>query len=232
MSFEQHHRRRHPSRAFLAAIVALTACEGVLDPTDGEVPPRDAGVCDPECTLGWVCQDGRCLSPDDPCVGVHCSAGTTCQHGSCMQADLCEGVVCPNPGDTCQAGECVSGAADVDGDGFIARDDCDDSNSLVHPGSAEACNGRDDDCDAATTDGADECLDLCCGPGPSCQECCEPEQCGDGDFDCTGFVCVCSGRMCDGTCVREAGCCVASDCGTGEWECNDYQCFCPGDITP
>ena len=43
-----------------------------------------------------------------------------------------------------------TGPFDEDGDGWIARDDCDDSNSAVNPGEDEVCgNGTDEDCDGA-----------------------------------------------------------------------------------
>ncbi len=36
---------------------------------------------------------------------------------------------------------------DLDGDGFVGDDDCDDNDASVHIGAPELCNGRDDDCD-------------------------------------------------------------------------------------
>jgi hypothetical protein len=42
---------------------------------------------------------------------------------------------------------------DRDGDGF-ACDDCDDRDAGVHPGAAEACNQRDDDCSGVVDDAA------------------------------------------------------------------------------
>ncbi|MBX2803538.1 MAG: hypothetical protein KTR31_38005 [Myxococcales bacterium] len=36
---------------------------------------------------------------------------------------------------------------DADSDGFALPEDCDDNDASVFPGAAEACNGRDDDCD-------------------------------------------------------------------------------------
>ena len=41
---------------------------------------------------------------------------------------------------------------DSDHDGFPASEDCDDTNSLVHPGAPEVCNEIDDDCDGLTDD--------------------------------------------------------------------------------
>ncbi len=36
---------------------------------------------------------------------------------------------------------------DPDGDGWVSRDDCDESDPAVNPGAPEICNGIDDDCD-------------------------------------------------------------------------------------
>ncbi len=42
---------------------------------------------------------------------------------------------------------------DVDGDGFYAGDDCDDTNAGVNPGAAETCDGQDTDCNGSVDDG-------------------------------------------------------------------------------
>ena len=44
-------------------------------------------------------------------------------------------------------------AADADGDGSSACDDCDDENAAVHPGAVELCNGIDDNCDGQVDEG-------------------------------------------------------------------------------
>jgi len=41
---------------------------------------------------------------------------------------------------------------DGDGDGYLAPDDCDDTDADVHPGATEVCDGADNDCDG-TIDG-------------------------------------------------------------------------------
>ncbi len=48
-----------------------------------------------------------------------------------------------------------AGDVDVDGDGYGACSDCDDTDPAIHPGAAESCNGRDDDCDGFTDDSPD-----------------------------------------------------------------------------
>ena len=44
-------------------------------------------------------------------------------------------------------GDAVYAETDLDGDGFLACNDCDDSDGAQYPGADEYCNGEDDDCD-------------------------------------------------------------------------------------
>ena len=44
-------------------------------------------------------------------------------------------------------------AYDLDGDGWRAENDCDDTDAAVNPGADERCNGIDDDCNGLTDDG-------------------------------------------------------------------------------
>ncbi len=72
---------------------------------------------------------------------------------------------------------------DLDGDGFCAEDDCDDSSAFIHPDATESCQGGlDEDCD-----GAIDCWDADCMGSSDCMAECgngvlEPgEECDDGN---------------------------------------------------
>ncbi len=104
---------------------------------------------------------------------------------------------------------------DVDGDGYPACDDCDDSDPATFPGAAELCDGVDNDCDGAVDEdfldlgeacgaGVGECFSegsfVCSGDGTSVVCDAQPgdptkELCGDDiDNDCDGEVdeeCIC-----------------------------------------
>src|SRR6185503_11324530 len=86
--------------------------------------------------------------------------------------------------------DCVPACPDADGDGYVvcgggcqlpagkSCGDCDDTRQGVHPGAAEACNDRDDDCDGQTDEGNP-------GGGASC---------GTGQLG----LCALGHRVCEG----------------------------------
>ena len=75
--------------------------------------------------------------------------------GGAPAADACAGVTCAG-GQVCSAGACVSPDWDGDGDGYPASKDCDDTDPNIHPGAAEVCNGKDDNCDGKVDEGFDK----------------------------------------------------------------------------
>jgi len=127
-------------------------------------------------------------------------------------------------------------ADDRDGDGAsFCAGDCDDADPAVHPGAAEICDGRDNDCDGVLlpAEGLDADLDL----APACVDC------NDGDPNrYPGALELCDGidNDCDGVANEndndEDGRC-ASDCDDnnsdtypGALEVNDgADNQCPGD---
>ncbi|MBI4844004.1 MAG: putative metal-binding motif-containing protein [Nitrospirae bacterium] len=73
---------------------------------------------------------------------------------------------------------CPAGIIDNDGDGYTTPADCNDSDTAVHPGAAEAiCNGIDNDCDGNTDE--DYVVNSNCGVG-ICQENNTPSSCVGG----------------------------------------------------
>jgi hypothetical protein len=77
----------------------------------------------------------------------------------------------------CSAGVCVGVDTDADKDGVKAGVDCDDHDPAVHPGAAELCNGKDDNCDGTIDEGFDADND----GTPSCAIGTKPADCDDHD---------------------------------------------------
>lgn len=90
---------------------------------------------------------------------------------------------------------------DLDGDGYgnpevsvsspidgyvLDYTDCNDTNPSIHPNIAELCNGVDDDCDSATSDGSSEAW-----MGTSCDGA-DTDFCPEGVFECIAGIRSCS----------------------------------------
>jgi hypothetical protein len=119
---------------------------------------------------------------------------------------------------------CRAPDTDKDKDGFSPPNDCDDTNSHIHPGAAEKCDQKDNDCDGQTDEGCYVCVIDNDNDGfTTCHDCNDydpsvhpgaAEVCDQKDNDCDGQV--------DEKCVT----CSADgdqDGYTSCEDCNDYD---------
>lgn len=197
-------------------------CETAADCDDG-IP----------CTVD-SCAFGACRHIPGPNEGATaCGAGQQCEVGKGCVA----GIVCANDeacqqrfaDDPCKTNvRCNSATAvcefsilDADGDGHpplvCGGGDCNDADPLIFPGRAEACNGKDDNCnggvdDQAVCPGGGVCQEgVCaCPPAHMCNGVCvdfqtDPANCGGcgnackANESCEGGACVPGGSACKPT---------------------------------
>jgi|GEM_PF-6034380 len=140
--------------------ISESICNGVDDDCDGQTDEDYAA--DSSCFLPGACAAGNHASVCHKGVETPCQTGTpvteVCNNGV---DDNCNGQTdegCTTwyrdaDGDT-YGNPAVSTSAETKPSGYVAdKTDCDDGNSAVHPGAAEACNGIDDNCNGTTDEG-------------------------------------------------------------------------------
>lgn len=175
-------------------------CNGRDDNCDGRVDEDDARPT-------WY-RDADRDGYGDPNVSTRsCTqpTGYVADHSDCNDgnAQIHPGAIdIPDDGidNDCQGGDARGGPVidpdpdpdpDNDGDGFRQSVDCDDQDPQVHPGAAERCNGRDDDCDGQIDEGIqprrwyrDSDGDGYGNPSSTTQSCSQPNGYVSNDGDC------------------------------------------------
>jgi hypothetical protein len=134
---------------------AVEYCDGLDNDCDGTVDEDDAA----NASTWYADTDGDGYGDPGGATAVACEApdGFAGTDTDCNDADAAfhpgaEETDCTDPDDYNCDGSV--GYADVDGDGFVACRECDDSEVTVNPAATEICNGVDDDCEG-TIDGPD-----------------------------------------------------------------------------
>jgi Cys-rich repeat protein len=159
-------------------------CDGLDNDCDGIVDEGCQTPCtsDADCAPMEACINGVCIVYCGCASDADCPVGFYCEECMCMPED------CP----------------DEDMDGFLScRDDCDDYDASVHPGAAEECDARDNDCDGIIDEGC--------------------------EFPCTSDADCPAGQYCDaatGTCTAYCECASHADCPAGHLCVN---CMCVPD---
>jgi len=138
--------RMHPLRlATMALVLSLALSSTAASAQCSAGDPIQAGCgsytyegcCEGQillwCENGWLC-------------GSDCSLLPYCGWDAAQTIYNCDTLGNPAPGNNPPM-QCPS-VTDVDGDGYDAPADCDDTNPLIYPGAPENCtNSLDDDCD-------------------------------------------------------------------------------------
>ncbi len=190
-----------------------------------------------------ICGNGR----DDDCDTMTDETGTRwyadCDGDGYGDMAATPVVQCSSPG---RPPGCTATGA-----GYVQNaTDCNDVQISIHPMQPDLCDGRNEDCDASTADGAgdtrvavacddaddaDVCTSngrtVCSGAAVSCMETAPNivEICGGGDEDCDGTTdettaanadCNARGLPNASSVVCSAGACVVGMCGAGHEDCN------------
>lgn len=183
-----------------------------------------------DCSLGDICEAGRCVSPVECQIDIDCEAGERCDAGSCVSVGECQADGDCDAGEICEVDTCRAGCR--------GNDDC-PGNQICDPGTftcAEPMMCQDDvDCldgrvcaDGACQAPAFPCEDDgdCPGGGTCENGACFGVPVCDGDEDCVApLTCVA------GVCELPAVCDGDEDCLPGQ-VCNVASGACQAGICP
>lgn len=157
-----------PLATFLPLFAALQ-CAPNLSPTTPTAPATEAG---PFATSADTAADAEVDTGVDTALDTAADSATETGVDTADSACVPETEICNQRDDDCDgvvdnnAGPIWELYMDADGDGhgdpntaylgcrnrtnYVGRRDCDDTNAMVSPDAAEACNGIDDNCDGET----------------------------------------------------------------------------------
>lgn len=143
---DDHNEAVHPD--------ATESCNGIDDNCDGVI---DEGV-----EFTWYA-DGDSDGYGSVATSVEACVAPTGYVADATDCDDANPAVHPNAIESCTDGvdlncDGSSGAADADGDGTIACEDCNDTEAAMYPGGTETCDGLDNDCDAIVDNDATDAL--------------------------------------------------------------------------
>jgi hypothetical protein len=171
--------------------------------------------------------------------GIICATTEQCVQK--LGDDACKANITCDPADAL----CKYQTLDKDGDGHppivCGGDDCNDGDPTRFPGHPEACDGKDNDCDGQTDDGA-TCSDLTvcqggacvCAPQNTCGAACvdkqnDPNFCGGCSVKCpTGGLCQLGMCKCPAGTTACGNACVNTNtdpknCGGCNTQCSSCQ---------
>jgi hypothetical protein len=133
-------------------VFATVACGGRtrLEPAE-ELDVRVACETVEDCLVD-ACEDASCQDGFCEMAPVDCDDGDPCSEDGCDPSSGC--VHRPLTHDLDGDGHAAPRSGFSADDDDACGDDCDDSAAAAHPGALELCDGRDNDCNGVTDDGA------------------------------------------------------------------------------
>jgi len=121
-------------------------CDGLDNDCDGEVDEGAVGTYYADADGDGFGDENESIESCEPGSGYVSNSGD-CNDDDARYYPGAPEEDCTDPNDYNCDGS--TGYADVDGDGYAACVECDDTDAAINPGAAEVCDGVDNDCDGS-----------------------------------------------------------------------------------